>query len=130
MIYLSDIRDFLKTVFKAEHYYIGKLDNKQDKSLGVYSLKQSGAPVSAIGDESTYNTISVSLLLHWNNNANETERQARNLFETLYSVKDVEINKHTIYIIELLTPEVVDVGTDDKGVYEQVIEVKFYYERM
>ena len=87
MIYLSDIRDFLKTVFKAEHYYIGKLDNKQDKSLGVYSLKQSGAPVRAIGDESTYNTISVSLLLHWNNNANETERQARSLFETLYSVK-------------------------------------------
>lgn len=130
MIYLSDIRDFLKTVFKAEHYYIGKLDNKQDKSLGVYSLKQSDAPVRAIGDESTYNTISVSLLLHWNNNANETERQARNLFETLYSAKYVEINKHTIYIIELLTPEVVDVGTDDKGVYEQVIEVKFYYERM
>nr|DAX10512.1 MAG TPA: hypothetical protein [Bacteriophage sp.] len=130
MIYLSDIRDFLKTVFKAEHYYIGKLDNKLDKSLGVYSLKQSGAPARAIGDESTYNTISVSLLLHWNNNANETERQARNLFETLYSVKDVEINKHTIYIIELLTPEAVDVGTDDKGVYEQVIEVKFYYERM
>lgn len=54
MIYLSDIRDFLKTVFKAEHYYIGKLDNKQDESLGVYSLKQSGAPVRAIGDESTY----------------------------------------------------------------------------
>ena len=96
----------------------------------MYSLKQSGAPVRAIGDESTYNTISVSLLLHWNNNANETERQARNLFETLYSVKDVEINKHTIYIIELLTPEPVDVGTDDKGIYEQVIEVKFYYERM
>ena len=45
-------------------------------------------------------------------------------------VKDVEINKHTIYMIELLTPEPVDVGTDDKGVYEQVIEVKFYYERM
>lgn len=33
-------------------------------------------------------------------------------------------------MIELLTPEPVDVGTDDKGVYEQVIEVKFYYERM
>lgn len=130
MIYLSDVRDWLKSVTNAEHYYIGKLDNKQDKSLGVYSLKQSGAPVRAIGDESTYNTISVSLLLHWNNNANETDRQARNLFETLYSVKDVEINKHTIYIIELLTPEPVDVGTDDKGVYEQVIEVKFYYERM
>lgn len=129
MIYLSDIRDWLKTVSNAEHYYIGKLDNKQDKSLGVYSLKQSGAPVRAIGADSTYSTVSVSLLLHWSNNAKETEQEARRLFETLYNIKDVEINQHKIYIIELLTPEPVDVGTDDKGVYEQVIEVKFYYER-
>ncbi len=129
MIYLSDIRDWLKSVTSAEHYYIGKLDNKQDKSLGVYSLKQSGIPTRSIGTESTYDTVSVSLLIHWNNNANETERQARRLFETLYSVKNVEINNQKIYIIELLTPEPVDVGTDDKGVYEQVIEVKFYYER-
>ena len=43
--------------------------------------------------------------------------------------KNVEIKEHKIYIIELLTEEPVDVGTDDKGVYEQVIEVKFYYER-
>lgn len=129
MIYLSDIRDWLKSVTSAEHYYIGKLDNKQDKSIGVYSLKQSGSPTRAIGAESTYDTVSVSLLIHWNNNANETERQARRLFETLYSVKNVEINNKKIYMIELLTPEPVDVGTDDKGVYEQVIEVKFYYER-
>lgn len=129
MIYLSDVRDWLKSVTNAEHYYIGKLDNKQDKSIGVYSLKQSGAPARAIGDESTYSTMFVSLLLHWNNNAKETEQAARKLFETLYSIKNVKINEHTIYIIELLTPEPIDVGTDDKGIYEQVIEVKFYYER-
>nr|WP_302857483.1 minor capsid protein [uncultured Ruminococcus sp.] len=129
MIYLSDIRDWLKSVAEAEHYYIGKLDNKQDKSIGVYSLKQSGTPTRAIGGESTYDTISVSLLIHYTDNARETEEFARRLYETLYGVKNVEINNQKIYIIELLTPEPIDVGTDDKGVYEQVIEVKFYYER-
>lgn len=129
MIYLSDIRDWLKSISNAEHYYIGKLDNKQDKSFGVYSLKQSGSPIRSIGTESTYDTVDVSLLIHWNNNAKETEQAARRLFETLYSIKNVEINNRKIYMIELLTPEPVDVGTDDKGVYEQVIEVKFYYER-
>lgn len=129
LIYLSDIRDWLKSVTSAEHYYIGKLDNKQDRSIGVYSLKQSGTPTRAIGGESTYDTISVSLLIHYTDNARETEEFARRLFETLYSVKNVEINNQKIYIIELLTPEPIDVGTDDKGVYEQVIEVKFYYER-
>lgn len=129
MIYLSDIRDFLKDISSAKHYYIGKLDNKQDMSIGVYSLRQSGEPIRAIGSESTYNTICVSLLIHWSNNADETERVARELFNRLFSIQNIKISDHTIYMIELLTPEPVNVGTDDKGVYEQVIEVKFYYER-
>ena len=129
MIYLSDIRDWLKSATNAEYYYIGKLDNKQDKSIGVYSLRQSGVPTRAIGSESTYNTISVSLLIHHNNNARETDEFARKLYETLYGIKNVKINEHKIYMIELLTEEPVDVGTDDNGVYERVIEVKFYYER-
>lgn len=129
MIYLSDIRDFLKTVFKAEHYYIGKLDNKQDKSLGVYTLKGNGAPVTAIGTQSTYDIIGVSLLLHWSNNANETEVTARTLYEKLRTIKNFKINDKQIYMIELLVPEPIDVGTDDKGTYERVIEMNLYYER-
>lgn len=129
MIYLSDIRDFLKTVFKAEHYYIGKLDNKQDRSLGVYTLKGNGAPVTAIGTQSTYDIIGVSLLLHWSNNANETEVTARTLYEKLRTIKNFKINDKQIYMIELLVPEPIDVGTDDKGTYERVIEMNLYYER-
>ena len=108
MIYLSDIRDWLKSVTSAEHYYIGKLDNKQDRSIGVYSLKQSGTPTRAIGGESTYDTISVSLLIHYTDNARETEEFARRLYETLYGIKKVEIKEHKIYIIELLTEEPVN----------------------
>lgn len=129
MIYLSDIRVFLKTVFKAEHYYIGKLDNKQDKSLGVYTLKGNGAPVTAIGTQSTYDIIGVSLLLHWSNNANETEVTARTLYEKLRTIKNFKINDKQIYMIELLVPEPIDVGTDDKGTYERVIEMNLYYEK-
>lgn len=129
MIYLSDIRDWLKSVTNAEHYYIGKLDNKQDRSLGIYTLKGNGAPVTAIGTQSTYDIIGVSLLLHWNNNANETEVTARTLYEKLRTIKNFKINDKQIYMIELLVPEPIDVGTDDKGIYERVIEMNLYYER-
>ncbi len=126
---LAYIRDWLKTFEIAEHYYIGKLDNKQDKSLGVYTLKSNGAPITAIGTQSTYDIIGVSLLLHWNNNANETEVTARTLYEKLRTIKNFKINDKQIYMIELLVPEPIDVGTDDKGVYERVIEMNLYYER-
>ncbi len=126
---LAHIRDWLKTFDVAEHYYIGKLDNKQDKALGVYTLKGNGAPVTAIGTQSTYDIIGVSLLLHWNNNANETEVTARTLYEKLRTIKNFKINDKQIYMIELLVPEPIDVGTDDKGIYERVIEMNLYYER-
>ena len=126
---LAHIRDWLKTFGIAEHYYIGKVDNKQDRSLGVYTLKGNGAPVTAIGTQSTYDIIGVSLLLHWSNNANETEVTARTLYEKLRTIKNFKINDKQIYMIELLVPEPIDVGTDDKGIYERVIEMNLYYER-
>ena len=129
MITLANIRDFIKSFGFAENYYIGKLDNKKDKSIGVYSLKRSEPPVNAIGGESTYDIIGVSLLIHWTNNADETEITARQLYEKLRTVKDVEINNTQIDMIQLLVPEPVDVGTDEKGIYERVIEMKLYYER-
>ena len=129
MITLANIRDFIKGFDFAENYYIGKLDNKKDKSIGVYSLKRSEPPVTALGGESTYDIIGVSLLIHWTNNADETEITARQLYEKLRTVKDVEINNTQIGMIQLLVPEPVDVGTDEKGIYERVIEMKIYYER-
>lgn len=128
---LADIREFIKrlAVNEIEHYYVGKLDSKPEKAVGVYSLKTSGPPVTAIGGESTYGVIGVSLLIHYNNNATETEIAAKKLYNKLRTVRDVTIKDKQIYMIELLVPEPVDVGTDDNGVYERVIEMKIYYER-
>lgn len=129
MITNSNVRDFVKTISDAEHYYIGMLDNKLDKSIGIYTLKGSGSQPQAIGGESTYAFKGISILVHWNRNADETEKAALSLYEQLRTVKNVIINGHTVYMIELLVPEPVDVGTDEKGVYERVIEFKIYYER-
>ena len=53
----------------------------------------------------------------------------RLLYQALYTAKNVTISEHTVYMIELLVPEPVDVGTDEKGVYERVIEMNLFYER-
>ncbi|MEG0380029.1 MAG: hypothetical protein RR614_16240, partial [Eubacterium sp.] len=50
MLLLSDIRDWIKTLNTgAENYYIGRLDAKKDKSIGIYPLKVSGTPEVALG---------------------------------------------------------------------------------
>lgn len=129
MITTADVRDYLKSLSPARHFYCGKLDNKPDESVGVYSLRHTAPPVRMVGTAPTFEVIGVSVLLHWNQNARETELAARRLYQALYTAKNVTISEHTVYMIELLVPEPVDVGTDEKGVYERVIEMNIYYER-
>lgn len=129
MIYLSDVRDWLKTLISAKFYYIGKLDSKNDESIGIYQRKNPAPPVIAIGQPSSYEIKPISILIHWNKNANETEKAAYELYKQLEAVSLLTLNNTHVQFIQLLQSEPVDVGTDDSGVYERVIEFNLYYER-
>lgn len=129
MLYLEDIKDWIKTIFSAEHYYMGKLDNKQNKSIGVYQRKTNNPPRMCIGGEAntSYDVKPVSILIHWSNDASETERAAYELFNNIKKCKNVTINNIQTPYIQLLNSEPIDVATDDKGIYERVIELDIYY---
>ena len=132
MIGLSNVRDWLKTLEnKADNYYIGKLDNKTYRSIGVYQRKSSTPPRLCIGgqENNSYNVKQISILIHWNMNARETEEFSMKLYEELLNQKSVSICNHNVRYIKLFNNEPIDVGTDEKGVYERVIELEFYYER-
>lgn len=143
MITLANVRDLFKefeTQFDiiAKHYYIGKLDNKQDYSIGVYPLRRNN-PVIALGEFSKYDIKSVSVLIHWNKNADDTEIVAYDLYQKLqklnnfkyrnFSIKNNETKDLLIHFIKMRVAEPVDVGTDNSGVYERVIEMDIYYRK-
>lgn len=132
MLGLADIRDWFKTLNnKANNYYIGKLDNKKDKSIGIYQRNNSIQPRICIGgrQNASYEIKQVSVLIHWTLNARETEEFSYKLYEELLNQSNVVINTHAIKLIKLITNEPIDVGTDEKGIYERVIDIEFYYER-
>lgn len=126
----------VKRLFKdgyivADHFYIGKLDSKKEKSIGLYQLKKDSLPKIALGGLECTKTMetSLSILVHWNRNARETESKSIELYNRLFNMRNFYINKTKVNYIKLLTPEPVDVGTDDSNIYERVIEATFYYER-
>ena len=131
MITLANVRDWIKSLEIGENFYIGKLDNKKDKSVGIYQREGYGGMVMAIGGIDATKTAvkSISILIHWNKNANEAEQAAQRLYDKLLRIKDVTINDHHIDYLYLAVPEPVDIGTDDKGVYERVIWIDLYYQR-
>ena len=133
MLKTTDIREWIASlgIAEDEHVYMGKLDNKQQKSIGVYSRSSSGPPNIALGglDYTIYDVRPISLLVHWNRSKPESEAAAYELFESIRNVSSLDIGDTHINYIRLMVPEPQDVGTDDNGVYEYVIWLDFIYQR-
>lgn len=123
---LSDIRDYLRELFpEAEHFYIGRIDSGQEKCIGVYD----GEPLPAVRPlgPKTYDTLSVSILVYWTENARETAAAARTLYDRLLDASGTFIGGHAVPLISLKHAAPVDCTRPDSPVYEQVIEAVFYY---
>jgi hypothetical protein len=133
MLTLNDIRGYIAGLGIADdkNVYIGKLNNKKDRSIGVYHRQGSGPPVMALGgyDHSSYDIRRISLLIHWDKDVRASEQAAYSLYEKLKNVSSLSIGDTPINCIILQVPEPVDVGTDDNGVYEYVIWLDFVYQR-
>ena len=90
MLKTTDIREWIASlgIAEDEHVYMGKLDNKQQKSIGVYSRSSSGPPNIALGglDYTSYDVRPISLLVHWNRSKPESEAAAYELFESIRNV--------------------------------------------
>lgn len=127
---LSDVRDYIASLGLAEHVYMGKLDEKKEKSVGVYHSKHAHAYKTAIGGPSleSYGAKYVTLLVHWNKSPRDTEKAATELFKAVRDTREVAINESKIKFIQPLY-ELQDVGTDDAGIYEMVIEAAVIYEK-
>lgn len=133
MLAINDIRSYIASLGIAEddNVYIGKMDGKKQKSIGVYSRPSNGLPNIALGglDCTTYDVKPVSLLVHWSRDKETAEQAAIELFEKLRNESSLTIGNTPVNYLRLLVPEPQDVGTDDNGVYEYVIWLDFVYER-
>lgn len=127
---LSDVRDYISSLRLANHVYMGKLPAKQDKSIGVYNSKHQHAYRTAIGGPAleSYGTKYVTFLVHWNKSPRDTEKAANDLLSRLTQAREITINNATIKFIQPLYA-VQDMGTDDAGIYEMVIEAAVIYEK-
>ena len=128
---LADITDYVASLGIAEHVYMAKMQDKRQKTIGVYNASRNDAYLTAIGgvDLHSYGVYNISLLVHWNKSPRETEDAAERLFSALERTQETTVNEETIKFIRPLYGASVDVGTDDSGIYERVIEAAVVYKK-
>lgn len=133
MLRLLDIRDYIASLGLTSdtQVYIGKLDNKKQKSIGIYNRKKEEALRIPLGGltNATYDIKPISILIHWSKSYTESEKKAYEVWECLVRDEPFSIGEHIVYFTDIQTAHPIDVGTDDNGVYEFVIFVDFIYER-
>lgn len=133
MLRLKDIREYISSlsVTTDDKVYIGKLDNKQQQSIGIYNRKTDGKPQIALGGSecTTYCIKPISLLIHWSKNVNESEQAAYELYDKLIVANKVIIGDSDVNYLCLMVPEPQNIGTDDNGVHEYVIWLDFVYRK-
>lgn len=128
---IYEVMNWLKTLGVAENYYCGKLDDKKEKSLGVYDRSDKAKDFVPVGGYKNKLTehLQVSLLLHWTKSSFETEDAADKLIEKLEAASygGFYIGENFIDCIFLETKGAVSVGYDSNGVHEYVVWLDIYY---
>ena len=126
------VLSWIKTLsVKPENYYCGMLNAKKDKSFGIYQLKdQRSRDISLGGMTNTKTAVKgISILVHWTKSTRETEDIAAALYDALATAQNVVIGGKQVNYIQLLHNESIDVGADENGICERVIEFIIHYER-
>lgn len=129
MMTLKDVKDWLKENVKADVWKIGTYDNSKDKTICVRNLSSNRNKLAIGGLSNTSTAVKgISIVIHWNKNPDETERTAQSLYELFYGQKPF-IGDYQVIKCDMRNDEPVSVGTDDKGIYEYVIETWITYQR-
>ena len=130
MMTLAQVRDWLKTQIDCPAWYIGKIDGNKEQCIGIYNTTGPATRVAIGGLENTSSAVKpVSILVHWGKNADTAEQKAQEVYAALHGITSAIIGRRRVVMFQMPQPEPIGVGTDDRGIYEYVIEAYIIYER-
>lgn len=122
------VKDYLKTVIKdCDKWYIGKVDENQEKAIAIYSNRRNLAKTSNFKNLQSYGILPITLLLRWTKNYNTAETKANDIYELLdcssFFIDDYRCNINCLY------DGPIDLGSDENGVYKFSIELNLLYRK-
>ncbi len=122
------VKDYLKTIIKdCDKWYIGKIDNNQEKAIAIYSNRRNLAKLSEFKNLQSYGILPITLLLRWTKNYNTAETKANDIYELLdcssFFIDNYKCNINCLY------DGPIDLGSDENGVYKFSIELNLLYRK-
>lgn len=122
------LADVLSEIIEKSSIYAGNINANENSCIGVYASKRSAPHKFAIGgSESTLTREKdVTVLIHHTDNPSLAEKFANDVLDILADVRQYDLPAYMICYLSCSEP--IDVGRDDRGICEYVIEMKIYYQ--
>lgn len=125
---LLELKDYFKMNFNwDESISIGKIDNNQEKAICFYNSNRNQSYSPMIGNHKSTKIIPITILLRYTKNKNIADLMAKSIYE-FFERRTFLIDKKRVFTM-MIYDDPIDLGTDDKGIYEYSFEIDFYKER-
>lgn len=126
---LKDIKDWLKPQIPSiDNAYIGKIDTSKEKVICIYGRESSGSKIAIGGLNNTSSANKcISILVQWSKNCDTAEVKAKSIYD-IFNGQSAVINGIDAFFV-MKNDEPVLVGTNDKDIYEYVIDLDIVYKR-
>ena len=128
---LNNVKEFISSLGISENVFVGPIVNKAKESVGVYNCKQALPYEEALSgcEKAEYGIKCMTILVHWNKSFEDTKIESMKLLQMLCVTNDIEINGTMISSFIPLVETPIDVGTDEEGICETVLEVAVIYKK-
>lgn len=124
---LKAIRDFFQTEYGwSDSISVGRINKNSDRAVCFYHSKHPAPKQSALGgkENKSFVLLPVTVLLRFTNSPEKAAEKAQELYDFFDEKTFVIENKRVFVISRYDFP--IDLGSDDKGVCENSLELDFY----
>ena len=127
---LADIRDYVDSFGVADTVYMGMMDPKPERSFGVYHSKHTHQYQTVLGgpEDETYDITYITILVHWSQSPRETYEAGSQIYDAIRADRNARVNDAEIWFTMPIY-SLQDIGADEGGVHEMVMEAAVYSAR-
>lgn len=126
---LKKVRDWLKLqVTDLVSAYIGKIDATKEKAICIYGRASAGTKIAVGGLVNTSSaTKGISILVQWSKNCDTAEQKAQEIYNVFHGTQTVIDGTECFF--QMKNDEPIFIGTNEKDIYEYVIDLDIIYKR-
>ena len=129
---VDDVMQWLKSLGAppgVEGWTMARMGVSKPRRIGVYQRPARDGMERAIGGARRTRCKHVQLLVHWTQNAHETELAAQSLYDAIATARRPTVGDTQADYVDLLMPEPADLGAEDgSGIFERAIWLDIYHQ--